>query len=797
MSLGPPLSSWLQMLGVLALEVALAVAIATAAARWVKSFCTARWSHSSIWERTIWQVAWMVLAVLTVAEITGLGRGAVAIVRARFQDRLSVPFPASSSPAPVRIFAFPPSRPALGMETPDWDAGASLTERPLIRPASQAPIFETAGHPWPVLIWLSFSGVFLIRWLMLRVSFLWFRFRHLQPASAALAKEVADLADQIGVRRLVRVLQSIRLASPIAFGVFRPAIGLPERFGRRHPQTRRQVMLAHELAHLHSHDPEWYLLADIVLALLWWHPLAWWAQGRLHEASESAADEASLIVSDGPIVLAECLVDLGGHLSRQPLPGGLGMAGFGLHSHLARRVRLLLKINGGRWQPPSPGRSLAIKAIGTCALLGALLTGAAWVQPGAVDHASTRSNLVTAWQRSPLAALLNTAIGTENPLILFTRSGHSTSATASFGGESMPLNRKQSSDESASSSTPAQTRELSPNCQTILPALADLLHSPPWKPAEKPIQFGGTDSGSAPRKRIDHDYLWRKTGDSGDIIYVESLGVEISPAFENPTYLRADRGEIFQPTPGGGDKVAIPGGPSASAHPALQAQVSAEPGKSSQLTNSPPLPAPQISKGRLYILKKLDQIIIPEIEFKHKPLSEALEFLDTEVGRHDSGGKGLNFIINSRLVDSVQSWPIDVEKVLINISPPLKNLSLAQVLDVITKAADQPIQFSVEEYGVVFFQKSAKTGAVDVRIRKPRSHTSRRWGKIPTRKNPALSLRPPDQTTRRQTPPACWSTVRNAPSKRSRSVGKKSPRSSKSISPARSNRRKKAIWRRR
>ena len=58
-------------------------------------------------------------------------------------------------------------------------------------------------------------------------------------------------------------------------------------------------MLAHELAHLAGNDPAWYLLADILAAALWWHPLIWWSRRQLHAQSELAADEASLLERAG------------------------------------------------------------------------------------------------------------------------------------------------------------------------------------------------------------------------------------------------------------------------------------------------------------------------------------------------------------------------------------------------------------------------------------------------------------------------------------------------------------------
>ena len=54
--------------------------------------------------------------------------------------------------------------------------------------------------------------------------------------------------------RRVRVVESTRLASPIAFGLLKPTVGLPRDFRVRFNEEKRDVMLAHELAHLRRHD---------------------------------------------------------------------------------------------------------------------------------------------------------------------------------------------------------------------------------------------------------------------------------------------------------------------------------------------------------------------------------------------------------------------------------------------------------------------------------------------------------------------------------------------------------------
>src|SRR5262249_18301154 len=103
-----------------------------------------------------------------------------------------------------------------------------------------------------------------------------------------------------------------------------------------------------------ARDPAWNLTADLAAALLWWHPAVWWTRSQLHFANETAADEASLLVPDGPGVLAECLVGHGGRLIRQTAAWRGGVGGTGWRSGLAGRVERLSGLRDSVWRPPRP-----------------------------------------------------------------------------------------------------------------------------------------------------------------------------------------------------------------------------------------------------------------------------------------------------------------------------------------------------------------------------------------------------------------------------------------------------------
>jgi TonB family protein len=83
-------------------------------------------------------------------------------------------------------------------------------------------------------------------------------------------------------------------AGPAVLWAPRPLLLLPKDFLVRFDADERACVLRHELTHLRRGDAWWSLLAELMLALLWFHPLAWFALPRFRLDQELACDERSL-----------------------------------------------------------------------------------------------------------------------------------------------------------------------------------------------------------------------------------------------------------------------------------------------------------------------------------------------------------------------------------------------------------------------------------------------------------------------------------------------------------------------
>jgi len=118
---------------------------------------------------------------------------------------------------------------------------------------------------------------------------------------------------------------------------------------------------------------------------------------------------------------------------------------------------------------------------------------------------------------------------------------------------------------------------------------------------------------------------------------------------------------------------------------------------------------PSTGQGRQVIVSKLDRIRLDRITYDGLPLGEVVKNLMDEAKKRDPEKKGINFVLTSNGgPDGPPGEPaelVDINSIIIKIMPPLSDVRLAEALDAIVVVADRPIQYSIEDYGVVFTLK--------------------------------------------------------------------------------------------
>lgn len=703
---------WWVVLGVLGAEAAVAVALPILGQRRI---------HSAAGRRVLWQLTVLALLAIPLAEFGGVGREAAHWLKSRIEARRLPPSEVRPVPAvhrPVDVVpltAAPRTRDLVEPERP----------LPLIPPPKIEPPGHLACH-WPAWVWLAGCGLVVGRLAVQHGVFLVHRRRYHQPAENALEERVSLLARKLGIARRVRVVESEKLSSPIAFGLFRPGIGLPAGFTAHFTPAQQDAMLAHELAHLAARDAVWHLLADLAAAVWWWHPMAWWARRQLQSASEVAADEASLVVRNGPASLAESLVKLGAQMTEPQSPGGLGIEGKGFRSGLGRRVERLLQLDGQEWQAPSRLKSFLAHTIGPAALaLVAVLCGAwAWPQ-SMLDDETLFSRWRQSWRgvlapEGPVPSLETLAL---KPQFQARKVEMSTSVQDAklldemrlFGQAEEKLKEVIIQDPANQIANylmklirEAQYGDAARNRAPLLyPTLPPKLVTDPQSNFKKD---GTNRSVPLPPLLYPTKPLRRVPGADAAAGAAQPPDVVVSPASSSaPSIVIASGSQQTGTNAGRTNEVEkrwlLPG--ERDTHPIRNPYIR---------TNVPNTS----TKMRQALLAKMEKVTISELHFDAQPLSEVVKLLTDECKRQDPQKKGVNFILNPflesappvpRAAPGTNSPPppqrIDLENVIINIKPSIMDIPLRYALDAICKMASQPIQFIVEDYAVVFLPGSA------------------------------------------------------------------------------------------
>ncbi len=139
----------------------------------------------------------------------------------------------------------------------------------------------------------------------------------------------------------VRALISSDIASPMAAGLFRPAILLPERLMAELDDDELEQIRLHETAHLTRRDDIALLIERSIEALFALHPVVRWITRRMDLEREIACDDFVVEQTGQARPYASCLthvVEIAGGV-RSSL---VAAAATEERSHLARRIEMLL-----------------------------------------------------------------------------------------------------------------------------------------------------------------------------------------------------------------------------------------------------------------------------------------------------------------------------------------------------------------------------------------------------------------------------------------------------------------------
>jgi beta-lactamase regulating signal transducer with metallopeptidase domain/multidrug resistance efflux pump len=166
-----------------------------------------------------------------------------------------------------------------------------------------------------------------------------------------------QLSASLRVSREVAVGVCERLARPILVGIIRPMILLPPAALTGWSVQQLEMVLLHELAHVRRWDSLVNLLQRAAEALLFFHPVVWWASAWIRLERELCCDQVVIGHTGQPRAYAETLASLA--LPHFTLPSTtLAMA----NSNLVTRVRRILDLE-------DPSMKVSTKVLSTVAAL--------------------------------------------------------------------------------------------------------------------------------------------------------------------------------------------------------------------------------------------------------------------------------------------------------------------------------------------------------------------------------------------------------------------------------------------
>lgn len=259
-----------------------------------------------------------VLTALAVAALTGL----VLLIRKPFARQFGPRTAYALWLLPLVRFVLPPLPPSFSLA--GWLGLPPLAEPKLqaVHPLSPTPVTAlpepmarlsipqsaTAAEPLPAPepgLWASLPDQLLPALLVVWISgtLIWLGrscyqqavFRRLvdtdsEPASPVIQAEARRLAQQIGLRQIPCIRQSLLCAGPLVTGLTRPVVLLPQWFEEDYSPAEQRDALDHELTHLKRGDLWAFQLARLVAATQWFNPLTYLALYAFRIDQEAACD---------------------------------------------------------------------------------------------------------------------------------------------------------------------------------------------------------------------------------------------------------------------------------------------------------------------------------------------------------------------------------------------------------------------------------------------------------------------------------------------------------------------------
>ena len=240
---------------------------------------------------------------------------------------------------------------------------------------------------WHLLggIYLVGTSIFALRLVLSLLAVRRLKRQATNLQDAAWQRALQDCLSQIGSPANVRLMQSSEISVPIACGWLEPTIVIPADLVGGLSASARKGVLVHEIVHLLRRDYPWQLLLRCLQVSLWFHPLLWWAERRIHFVRERVCDDFSIFILGDSEMYCDTLLDIAARRhSRLSLSLGLAIVRKG---RLAQRLSAMDQNEGNRQYELSGKPKWAL---GSATLLLVLVLSCFALKPSAVAKEPTK-----------------------------------------------------------------------------------------------------------------------------------------------------------------------------------------------------------------------------------------------------------------------------------------------------------------------------------------------------------------------------------------------------------------------
>ena len=261
--------------------------------------------------------------------------------------------------------------------------------------------------------------IFLFGWLVIAgglTARLAWSYRYLQnlkrkssPLLGADQRRFDWLLNTQNIRRPIRLHGSAQILMPMAVGLSRPVILIPEDLSQHLTEKEFDQVLLHELAHMKRWDDWTNLLQKLAESIFFFFPAVLWIGRRLNLEREIACDEWVISKTGESRPYAICLTKLAELTIKSGSPGLAPAMAVG-KKQISRRIRVLLNYE----KRPLPGFSSAGLVVSVAVLLAVLVQCSRMSSVIAVTLAPTPAEVVEATFDSRPAA---SDVGPDNSVV--------------------------------------------------------------------------------------------------------------------------------------------------------------------------------------------------------------------------------------------------------------------------------------------------------------------------------------------------------------------------------------------